>query len=165
MTGPRRSRRFVLAAGAATGALLVVGPGVLAGCAPSDVPPPGQPDALEPPARRAESDAALARAVADAHPELAAGARALAADRQAHALALRTEIARVRPGAGPSSSAPPPVPVTAAPDQAGARHALTAAVRAAQQEAAELVTTLPAYRAALLASVAACCSSHAAVLP
>jgi hypothetical protein len=41
---------------------------------------------------------------------------------------------------------------------------LTEAVRAAHDEAAGLVMTLPGYRAALLASVAACCASHAALL-
>jgi hypothetical protein len=50
------------------------------------------------------------------------------------------------------------------PDLTGARASLTEAVRAAQDEAAGLVMTLPGYRAALLASVAACCASHAAVL-
>jgi hypothetical protein len=37
-------------------------------------------------------------------------------------------------------------------------------MRAAQDEAAELVLTLPGYRAALLASIAACCATHTAVL-
>ncbi|HWR46527.1 MAG TPA: hypothetical protein VN327_02740, partial [Pseudonocardiaceae bacterium] len=64
-----------------------------------------------------------------------------------------------------SSSAPPPVaPLTANPDLASARGALVQAVHAAQDEAAGLVMTLPGYRAALLASVAACCASHAALL-
>ncbi|MGH3991022.1 MAG: hypothetical protein ACRDSN_01000 [Pseudonocardiaceae bacterium] len=165
MTEPRRSRRIVLAAGAATGALLVIGPAALAGCTPSAPPAPEKPDPLELPAQRAESDAALATAVTNAHAGLAAAAGALAADRQAHAVALRAELRRVRPSPSPTNSSVPPAPVPAAADQASARDALADAVRAAQEEAALLVATLPGYRAALLASVAACCASHAAVLP
>jgi hypothetical protein len=37
-------------------------------------------------------------------------------------------------------------------------------MHAAQDEAAALVLTLPGYRAALLASIAACCATHAALL-
>ncbi|MGH3909521.1 MAG: hypothetical protein ACRDRM_01700 [Pseudonocardiaceae bacterium] len=169
MTAPRRSRRRVLAAGVAAGTLLVAGPAALAGCTSSAPPAPEQPDPLELPARRAESDAALAQAVATAHPALATAADAFATDRQAHAAALRTELHRVRPSPAPSSptpssSAPPtPTPFPAATDQAEARDALAGAAQAAQDEAARLVPRLPGYRAALLASVTACCASHAAV--
>jgi hypothetical protein len=66
----------------------------------------------------------------------------------------------------PSSTVKPPPTVAPAvsPDQAVAQAALTQAMRAAQDEAAELAITLPSYRAALLASVAACCATHTAVL-
>jgi hypothetical protein len=165
VTRPRRSRRRVLAAGVAAGTLLAAGPMTLAGCTTPAASTPAEPDPLESPARRAESDVALARAVADRHAALAAAAGALVADRQAHAAALRAELRRVEPSPTAVSSAPPAAPVTAAADQAVARDALAAAVRAAQQEAAGLVSVLPGYRAALLASVAACCASHAAVLP
>ncbi|MGH3905564.1 MAG: hypothetical protein ACRDTE_15475 [Pseudonocardiaceae bacterium] len=168
MTEPRRSRRRILAAGVAAGMLLVTGPAALTGCTSSAPPVPEQPDPLELPARRAESDAALARTVATAHPALAAAAGAFAADRQAHAGALRAELHRVRPSPAPSptpsSPGPPtPTPLPAATDQAEARDALAGAVQAAQDEAARLVPRLPGYRAALLASVAACCASHGAV--
>ncbi|MGH3816007.1 MAG: hypothetical protein ACRDUV_26760 [Pseudonocardiaceae bacterium] len=175
MSRPRPSRRRVLAAGAA---LLVAGPAALAGCTGSPAVPE-RPDPLEPPARRAETDSALAQAVAQmaaqmagptgpqTHPALATAASALAADRMAHAITLRAELRRVRPASTPSSAAPPaaPAPPLADPDLASARAALLQAMHAAQDEATQLVLTLPGYRAALLASVAACCATHAAVLP
>ncbi|PZS15345.1 MAG: hypothetical protein DLM60_17555 [Pseudonocardiales bacterium] len=154
--------------------LLLAGPAALTGCAPSSLAPTG-PDPLEPPARRAEADAALAHEVsqmaAQVHPALAATARAFSEDRMTHATALRAELHRARPGsatARPPAVPPPAVPpasaVAAAPDVPAARTALTQAARAAQAEAAALVVTLPGYRAALLASVAACCSCHLALL-
>lgn len=156
----------MLAAGAT---LLLAAPAVLIGCAPSAHAPLG-PDPLESPARRAEADAALAATVAqtaaEAHPALAATSSALAKDRLAHATTLRAELHRARPGPPSTSAAPPIGPPSAvpAPDGAAARTALIQAVRAAQDEAAELVMTLPGYRAALLASIAACCATHAALL-
>lgn len=177
MSGPRPSRRRMLAAGAA---LLVASPAALPGCTGSPAAPE-RPDPLEPPALRAETDSALAQAVAlmaaqvaaqtgaQTHPALATAAKALAADRMAHAITLRAELRRVRPKPAVSSAAPPaaptPAPPLADPDLASARAALLQAVHAAQDEAAELVLTLPGYRAALLASVAACCATHAALLP
>ncbi|MGH3781610.1 MAG: hypothetical protein ACRDRO_13550 [Pseudonocardiaceae bacterium] len=169
MPAARPSRRDVLAAGTA---LLLAGPVALTGCAPSALAPTG-PDPLESPARRAEADAALAQAVsqmaAQAHPALAATSRALAEDRMTHATALRAELHRARPGPASTSASPPAVPPQAPPvaatlDVSAARGALTQAARAAQAEAVGLVVTLPGYRAALLASVAACCSCHLALL-
>lgn len=162
----------MLATGAVSASLLLAGPGAPTGCTSSARAPDG-PDPLESPARRAETDATLAQAVAQsarsadhADSVLVATARALAADRMAHATALRAELRRAQPASAPSAAAVPP-PVAGPPatvDLAGARTVLTQAVRAAQDEAAGLVTTLPGYRAALLASVAACCASHAALL-
>lgn len=165
MIEPRPSRRRVIAGGAVAGALVLTGSVGLTGCTSSAPPAAVQPDPLERPAKRAESDAALAHAVAARHPDLAAVAGAFATDRQAHGAALRAELHRVRPGSAPDSSVPPPpAPVTAGADQTEARDALTGAVQAAQDEAAALVPRMPGYRAALLASVAACCASHTAVL-
>lgn len=174
MPGSHPSRRHMLAAGAT---LLVAAPAVLAGCTRSARVPEG-PDPLEAPARRAETDSTLAQAVAQVaaqtgaqtHPALAAAARALAADRMAHAITLRAELRRVRPGPAAGNAAPLAAPTLTTPlaadppDLTGARASLTEAMRSAQDEAAGLVVTLPGYRAALLASVAACCASHAAVL-
>jgi hypothetical protein len=161
----RPSRRRALAAGVTTAALLLAGPAALAGCTVS-ASAPDKPDPLEPPARRAEADAALAAAVAGAHSTLAAAANALAADRAVHARTLRAELHRVRPDPVPASAAQPPpvVPPLVSPDPAAAKAVLTQAMRAAQDEAAALVLTLPGYRAALLASVAACCATHTALL-
>lgn len=162
----RPSRRRALAAGATTAALFLAGPTALAGCTVSATAPEA-PDPLEPPARRADADVALAAAVAGAHSALAAAANALAADRAAHARTLRAELHRVHPDPVPASApqpAPPVVPPPVSPDPAAAKAALTQAMRAAQDEAAALVLTLPGYRAALLASVAACCATHTALL-
>lgn len=166
MTVRRPSRRRVLTAGITAGAVLAAGPAALAGCSGWGPAAPTEPDPLQAPAQRAESDAALAEAVAAAHSALADEAAALAADRQAHAGALRAELRRSQSeqtpvGAAPAAAEPPPV----ASDQADARDALAGAIRAAQVEASGLVATLPGNRAALLASVAACCASHAVVLP
>jgi hypothetical protein len=164
VSGARPSRRRMLAAGAT---LLLAGPAVLTGCTPSALAPTG-PDPLEAPARRAEADAALAARVAQtashAESSLATVAEALAADRMAHARTLRTELRRARPEPATSSAPPPAAPPPANPAVADTRTALTQSVRAAQDEAAELVVTLPGYRAALLASITACCASHAALL-
>jgi hypothetical protein len=168
----------VLAAAASTAALVLAGPAGLTGCTAS-APAPEQPDPLESPARRAEADAAQALAAAQlvthADSGVAAAAKALAADRMAHATTLRVELRRVRPAAAPSAAAslpavpppgapPPASPSPTNPDLAGTRSALIRAMHAAQDEAAALVLTLPGYRAALLASVAACCATHAALL-
>lgn len=171
----RSSRRRVLAGGVT---LLLAGPVVLSGCRPSAQTPQG-PDPLESPARRAAADTALAAGVAqmadqtgsDAGASFAAAARALAADRMVHGATLRAEVHRAQPGSIPHRAAPsavtpptqpPPPPINL--DLAGARVALIQAVHAAQDEATELVMTLPGYRAALLASIAACCATHAVLL-
>ncbi|MGH8920735.1 MAG: hypothetical protein ACRD0H_20780 [Actinomycetes bacterium] len=153
----------MLTAGVAVVTLIGAGP-TLAGCTSSAPPPLAEPDPLEGPAERAESDVALALAVAGAHPTLTATAAAFAADRQVHATTLRAELRRVRPSPAPASTTPSRAPIIAAVDQAAARDELAGAVEAAQDEAAGLVAMLPGYRAALLASVAACCASHAALL-
>jgi hypothetical protein len=179
MPGAGPDRRRVLAAGAT---LLLAGPAALAGCTLPARAPQG-PDPLESPARRAEADAALATAVAHlagpTDPALDAIAKALAADRMTHAAALRAELRRARSRPASRSGSPPVAPLPVAPlpvapppvsplpttlDLSGARGTLARAVRAAQDEAAELAMTLPGYRAALLASVAACCASHVALL-
>lgn len=162
----RHSRRRALVAGASTAALFLASPAVLAGCTAS-APASEAPDPLEAPARRAEADVALAAAVADAHSALGAAARPLAADRAAHAATLRAELHRAHPDLAPSSAAqptPPVLPPPVSPDPTAAQAALTQAMRAAQDEAAALVITLPGYRAALLASVGACCATHTALL-
>jgi hypothetical protein len=159
------SRRRVLAAGATTAALLVTAPAALTGCR---TPAPEGPDPLESPARRAEADAALAAAVAERHSRLAPAATAFATDRRAHVSALHAELRRVRPSPAASTAvkpaAVPSPPPAVSPDPATARSVLIQAMHAAQDDAATLVMTLPGYRAALMASISACCATHAALL-
>ncbi|MGH3694453.1 MAG: ferritin-like domain-containing protein [Pseudonocardiaceae bacterium] len=172
MPQSRPSRRRLLAAGAT---LLLASSATLPGCTAS-APVPEGPDPLESPAWRAEADAAQAIAaaqlLADADAGLATAARALAADRMAHATTLRAELRRVRPGPTPPDTSPPvasppatppPASPPADPDPTAIRAALSRAIHAAQEEAAALTLSLPGYRAALLASVAACCATHAAL--
>lgn len=160
VTASRPSRRRILAGA------LVLGAPVLPGCTARDTGPPA-PDPLGPVAHRAEADVRLADAVAAAHPTLAGAAAALASDRREHAAAVHAELRRARPSPPTASSAPPrsPAPVVAPPEPAAARATLVDALRVAQDQAAALVAAAPGHRAALLASVAACCASHLAVLP
>lgn len=163
MTRFRPTRRRVLAAALGTVVSAMGGP-ALGACTTGESSPPG-PDALEPVATRAEEDTLLAEAVAAAHPDLAPSATALAADRRQHANALRAELRRVRP-APPSASLQAPATLIMAPGDLGAARAvLVDALRAAQEQAVALVGGAPGHRAALLASIVACCASHEAVLP
>ena len=157
---PRPTRRQVLA-GTLAG-LSGLGGWALGGCTTTAQAP--LPDPLRALAAAAVADAALADAVAAAHPPLAAAAHALATDRRAHADSLAAEVVRATPT---PSSAPSSATTTAAEapaDPAAATAALVEAAKAAQVQAAGLVTGLPRYRAGLVASVAACCASHLAVL-
>jgi hypothetical protein len=157
----------VLAAALGAGAL-ALGVPPLAGCTPAQSTPP-PPDPLEPVAEQAEIDVRLATAVAAAHPDLARSAAALASDRRQHAAALRAELRRVRPVPPSSTTAPAsttaPPPVVAPLDPADARATLAGALQAAQDMASALVAAVPGHRGALLASIAACCASHQALLP
>lgn len=156
------ARRRVLAAALGTG-VLAIGGSALAACTTEKSAPPG-PDPLEPVAARAEEDAVLAEAVAAAHPDLAPVATVLAADRREHAIALRAELRRVRPTPPTASPQASAVPIPAA-DRGAAGASLIDAVRCAQEQATALVGGEPGHRAALLASIVACCASHEAVLP
>jgi hypothetical protein len=125
------------------------------------------PDPLAALADRARADAATASAVASAVPALAAAAGEVAAARGEHASALRAEVARERPPASsPSTESSTASSAPAAPpnDPAAARTLLADALTAAQKEAAELVASVPRYRAGLVGSVAASCASLREVL-
>ncbi len=116
-------------------------------------------------AAAAKSDAQLAKAVAHAHSELAEAANEIATARAAHADAMQREIDRVAPR---DPEDPPSVP-DAAPQQApgsadAAAKALRDALTGAQNQAAQLVPGLSAYRAGLLGSVSASCASLREVL-
>jgi hypothetical protein len=84
----------------------------------------------------------------------------VAKNRGEHATRLQAEVDRERP---PVSSSPAPAPSTppTPPDPVAA---LRSALDTSAKQAAELVPTLPAYRAGLVGSVAAGCASLLEVL-
>lgn len=91
----------------------------------------------------------------------------IAAERTAHADALRAEVARLvgtyPDGSTPSSEATTtPTSVPAAPP--ASVDAVRAQLVTAQNSAAALARTLSDYRAGLLGSISAACAVHAGVL-
>jgi hypothetical protein len=157
-------RRQVLARALGGGATLAFG-AVLASACTGPPPEPPPPDPLIALRDSALADAALAEAVGATHAALAAAAAALAADRRAHAESLGAEVVRATPTVAELETTTTAAPVPAVPPgRAAASAALVEAMRAAQEQASALVGGLPRYRAGLVASVAACCASHQAVL-
>jgi hypothetical protein len=148
MTEAAVSRRSLLAAVAALPAV--------AGCSVLQRGASG-PDPLLPLARAASRDAASAAEVSRAYPGFAAAA-AVAKARREQAGALWHEIkrAKISPSSTAASSAPPRVPRT---DRDAAKESLMRDLRTARRSAADLVATLPSYRAGLAASVSAGCAS------
>jgi hypothetical protein len=154
-------------------ALLVLTP-ALGACGPGTLRAPKGPDPLIALADAARADAALAAAAVAANPDLAARVDPLRAARTEHAAALDAEVVRVGgaprsavPAAGPAPSASPSADPTVEPT--GVTQSVTLArvreaVAASQRAAAQLVPDLPAERVGLVASVAACCATYAAVL-
>jgi len=126
-----------------------------------------RPDPLIALADAARADAALAAAAVAAAPALAARIDPLREARTEHAAAFDAEVVRMggepRTAAPPSATAGAPPPTgTAVPPVTLAR--VREAVAASQVGAAELVENLPAERVGLVASVAACCATYAALL-
>jgi hypothetical protein len=155
----RRALRLALLASAAVGGLVACGSGA---------DRPDEPDPLVALADAARADAALAAAAIAANPELTARVEPLRAARVEHAAALDAEVLRV--GGTPGSAAPTAPPPSADPAApAGVTQSVTLArvreaVATSQRGAAALVSDLPAERVGLVASVAACCATYAAVL-
>jgi hypothetical protein len=145
--GPSR-RRVLVALGLAPFAL--TGCGLLGGADDG-------PDPLLALVAAARADAALAAAVVAAEPDLAERVDPLVAARTEHAAALDAEVRRLDPGADP----PPPPPPAAAPATLAA---LRDAVAASGTAAGDAALELPAERIGLVAAVAACCTTYAAVL-
>jgi hypothetical protein len=143
-------------------ALVPVAAALTAGCSPANK----EPDPLEALRLGAATDSALAQAVAAAYPAVAEQAKAIAVARDQHAAGLQREIDRVNPPdpdkKGRSAAAPPPQ--QAPPSASQAKATLTDSLRTAQRRAAELVPSLPAYRAGLVGSVSASCASLLEVL-
>lgn len=148
------SRRAVLRLGALAALVPVV-----ASCTEEPAAPP-PPDPLADLAARARIDAEFATVIATATPALAAAATAIAEARAEHASVLQAEVDRERP---PASSTAPPTSSAAQPPADGAA-ALAEALTSAQRQAADLVPSLPRYRAGLVGSVAAGCASLQVVL-
>ncbi|WP_280496590.1 hypothetical protein [Nocardia asiatica] len=160
-----------LAGGGTVGVLAL---GALTGCTGDDVV--HEPDPLAALEIAARADAAAASAAIAVAPQRHAALTAIAAERTAHADALRTEMDRVigvyadgtKPvhrtranGSGPSavasgSAVPPTAPPTV--------DALRAQLTESRKSAAELARALSGYRAGLLASISAACAVHAGVL-
>lgn len=129
-------------------------------CAGDDAPDP-----LLRPARAAKSDAALARAIAQQHPDLAQAAEEVDRVRSAHARSLLREIDRIAPrGPDEPSPVPNPPPGDAPADTNAATDGLRSALDTAQRSAADLAIDLPPHRCGLLGSVSAGCASLLEVL-
>jgi|RhiMethySRZTD1v2_1073278.scaffolds.fasta_scaffold1059526_2 hypothetical protein len=125
-----------------------------------DKPPP--PDPLAKLATQARSDAALAKAIGQAQPGVAAAAQAVADARTEHAKVLQAEVDRAQPPAPSSASSKPKPPEPEVP--ADGTTALLDALTSAEKAAADLVPSVPRYRAGMLGSVAAACASLRVVL-
>lgn len=153
------SRRTALRMG--LGAVLAVPLAAMAGC--TEDPARKAPDPLVPLATQARQDAADANAIADAVPDLAGPAKAVAQGRTEHATALQAEIDRMDPP--PSGQQPPAATPAKAPQSASAaKKKLQTALAKGQQQAAGLVTSVSRNRAGLLGSVSAGCASLSEVL-
>jgi hypothetical protein len=178
-TGPTLDRRRVLRLALA----LPAAAAFVSGCSGATARRK-EPDPLVALADAARADVALAAAAVAADPGLSARIEPLRAARAEHAAALDAEVVRVGgvPGAAaPTSVGPtaaPAAPSGSAPASAAAGTSPSAsvtprvvtlaqvrdAVAASQRGAADLVPGLPAERVGLVASVAACCGTYAAVL-
>jgi hypothetical protein len=161
------SRRRMLALAMATPVAL----SGLGACTPGSGEPEG-PDPLIALAAAARSDAALAAAAVAADPALADRVEPLRVARTEHAAALDAEVTRLDPDhtpvPGPTGTPSTGSTSTATPSAApGARPGLDAlreAVATAHAAAAAVAVDLPAERAGLVCSVAACCAAYEAVL-
>jgi hypothetical protein len=150
-------RRTVLSAGA--GAAVSA---VLAGCGLLDrkpAPPPG-PDPLEPVRSQAQDLLDRYEAALAAEPSLAARLTPLRDAHRAHLAELTRVIGTPAPSARPSAAASTP----AGSDPAGTLAALRTAEENARAAAAAVCLAVPAARAVLVASIAACRATHVEVL-
>ncbi|MFR9751843.1 hypothetical protein ACL02S_12505 [Nocardia sp. 004] len=153
---------------AGRGTVGILALGALAGCATEDTVQ--EPDPLAAQEALARADAAAATAAIAMEPQRHAALSAIAAERTAHAEALRTEIDRV---IGVYADGTTPVRRTQESDAAAAATgtvvapnivALRTQLTESQKSAADLARTLSGYRAGLLASISAACATQAGVL-
>jgi hypothetical protein len=172
--GTRLTRRHVLTRVLPAVAVLPVA----SGCSAFGQSTAKAPDPLPALADAARSDAALAAAAIAADPSLRTRLEPLRAARTTHAAELDRMLGRPPATAGaagpaspaprssaPRSTAPGSVPPsgTARQDSPGLRE-VHDAVAASAAAAADAALVLPAEKVGLVASVAACCSTYAALL-
>lgn len=156
---PGVPRRRVLAAFAVAPVAL----GLSAGCSIAEEP--AGPDPLIALAEAARLDAGLVAAAVAADPALAPRLDPLLAARNEHAAALDAEIARLAPTA-PTTGAPAtgaPTTGAAVPGRATLED-VRVAVRGSGEAAAASALDVRVDRVGLVASIAACCATYAAVL-
>ena len=169
----RLTRRRVLTAGLRTAlaaaALGAVPGAAVTACGSGRAP---EPDPLEAQLTSARSDADLAAAAAKtAPPDLAPALLVVADQRRRHATALIEELARAAGKPTPSETAPadknpadaPPADSSAAPAKPASPpptlRDVVAALRRSADSAAALAPTLSGYRAGLIGSIAAACTT------
>jgi hypothetical protein len=149
---PTITRRRALIGAAALAALTATG----SGCGSPKSP---QPEDLQAQVELASRDSHLARAAATAAgPFYGPLLNVVADEREMHAKALSEEIARA--GKTTASSNPPASSASAPPPT---RTDVIAALRESADSAAKLAANLSGYRAGLLGSIAASCTTSAAV--
>ncbi|MFC9896185.1 hypothetical protein ACFVMC_21060 [Nocardia sp. NPDC127579] len=171
VTGVSRRAAFRLAGGGALGALAL---GAAAACGEE---PLQAPDRLAAQVTSAKADAAAATAAIALAPQRQDALNAIAAERTAHAEALQAEIDRVIGVYGDGTTPVPRTRAAATTDVAHPASGTSAAPAAppsleqlrdqlgrSRQSAADLGRQLSGYRAGLLASISACCATHAGVL-
>lgn len=155
MSGPAVTRRSVLIGAAALAAL---GAGAACGS-----PPPAQTDDLKAQLDLAHRDSQMATAAAAAAGAFYAPLLNVVADeRAAHAKALSGEIARAT-GASVASSTPPAPTASAGAAPPPSRDDVIAALHESADSAGRLAVNSSGYRAGLLGSIAASCTTSATV--
>jgi hypothetical protein len=161
MTGPQFSRRRVLTdGGRGLLALALLGP-VAAACGHSGPP---EPDPLEAQLEAARRDSDLAAAAAKvAPPPVAAALSEIAAERARHVTALVEELARAAgkptPTETSAESTPPSSTAPQKPAPPPSVREVMEALKKSAQSAAQLVPSLSGYRAGLMGSIAAACTT------
>ena len=160
LTATPHTRRAVLRfAGVATAG--AVGAASLAACGSDDgTPTPDAPDPLVAQVDRARRDAALATAATATMPDLAGALNVVATERTAHADTLAAEVAR----ADPPTSTPTTPTVSPDPVAPPTLDELRTRITDSASGAAALSRTLSGYRAGLLGSISAACTTQVAVL-
>jgi hypothetical protein len=157
---PVTTRRGLLAGGAALAAL-----GAVVSACDKSPPKPPPVEQLLGPLDQARHDSALAGAVAATvglAPQIAAALTVVASQRGAHARALSREISRAAGKLTSSSSkttSPSPAASAAPPPPPPPVSAVMDALRASAESASRLVPDSSGYRAGLLASIAASCTT------